>query len=164
MKLSIDTELDSFPDAVRAVHAAYGVPYEESDPQVDDDSEETEAETDFEEDDDGVDFFPGRWTRKRLRKLAQWVHGADADIALRFIAEHAPAVDLDDVFAHMAEQTGIKDFQGKHMGGRMSAVGFARNHIGAKVGHVYDTDYGRRKYRMDERIAEVLLEELEALD
>lgn len=161
MKLSIDTDSDSFDDAVRAVHAAYGVPYG------------GEGSSDGDEDVDegfvggggaGEDFYPGRWTRKRIRKLAQWVHGGNADDALRYIADNAPAVDLDEVFSHMAEVTGIDGFNGKHMGGRMSSVGFARNSIGGKVGPVYDTDYGHRKYRMDERLAEVLLEELEALD
>ncbi|MFQ6486201.1 hypothetical protein [Brachybacterium epidermidis] len=160
MKISIDTDLDSFSDAVRAVHAAYGVIYGDLDTAGDDDS--ANADIAYEDGDDG-DYLPGRWTRKRIQKLAQWVHGGDADIALRFIAEHAPAVDLDEVFEHMEKQTGINGFTGKHMGGRMSAVGFARNHIGGGVGHIYDTDYGRRKYRMDERIARVLLEELEAL-
>lgn len=161
MKISIDTDLDSFSVAVRAVHAAYGVPYEDWNLPGDED-----LAAGFEEDDgDGdVDFYPGRWTRKRIRQLAQWVHPLDAGIALRFIAEHAPAVGLDDVFAHMGRELDVDGFTGKHMGGRMSAVGFARNHIGDKVGHIYDTDYGRRKYRMDKRIAQVLLEELEALD
>src|SRR5581483_4686130 len=110
----------------------------------------------------GDDFFPGKWTRKRIRRLAQWVATVDAAEALRYMAERAPAVDIDEVFQHMAEYTGIEVFNGKHMGGRMSSVGFAQNAIGAGVGAVYDTDYKHRKYRMDNGIAKVLLEELKA--
>lgn len=161
MKISIDTDLDSFSDAVRAVYAAYGAVYDDSETATDVDDTGVDIAGG---DEDQGDYLPGRWTKKRIQRLAEWVHGGDADIALRFIAEHAPAVDLDEVFEHMEEQTGIDGFAGKHMGGRMSAVGFARNNIGGGVGHIYDTDYGRRKYRMDERIARVLLEELEALD
>jgi hypothetical protein len=90
--------------------------------------------------------------------------GSDAAVALRYIAEHAPSVDLDQVFKHMGEHTGIENFDGMAMGGRMSAVGFARNAIGGGVSPIYDTDYNSRKYRMDPKIAAALLEEMATYD
>lgn len=153
MKITIDTVQDSFGDAVAAVHGAYGVPQPGA---SDDDIEEGVFDGDDEPNAD--DFYPGKWTRKRIRKLAQWV-APDAAEALRYMAERAPAVDIEEVFQHMADYTGIEGFNGKHMGGRMSSVGFAQSAIGG-VGAVYDTDYKHRKYRMDKGIAKVLLEEL----
>lgn len=154
VKISIDTGEDSFEDAIKAVHAAYGVAHQPAG---------TGGAADIDDEPNGdEDFFPGNWTRKRIRKLARWVTGGDAAEGLRYIAEHAPAVDLDDVFAHMGEFTGIEDFTGKHMGGRMSSVGFAQNSIGAGVHDIYVTDNKHRKYRMDKGVAKVLLEELEA--
>jgi hypothetical protein len=108
--------------------------------------------------------LPGRWTPIRIRQLVEWLGASDAAVAVRYIAEHAPAVSLDDVFSHMARHTGLEGFDGRAMGGRMSAVGFARNHIGGEVGPVYETDYGTRKYRMDPRLAAALLEEMDAVD
>ena len=149
MKLSIDTDVDTFESAVGAVYAAYGLTY---------------GADGVTEEDDGDGFLPGKWTRPRLKKLAEWLSESDAAVAVRYIAERAPAVDLDEVFDHMAKHTGIDDFDGKAMGGRMSAVGFARNSIGGGVGPIYETDYNARKYRMDKRLAAALLEEMNALD
>lgn len=150
MKIQIDTETDSFDSAVSAVFAAYGQVRPASGP-VEDRSIGDEDE-----------HLPGRWNRRRLRRLVEWLGESDAAIALRYIAEHAPAVSLDEVFDHMAAHTGIEGFDGKAMGGRMSSLGFARNNIGGGVGPVYDTDYGSRKYRMDEKLAAALLEEMDA--
>jgi hypothetical protein len=157
VKITIDTAEDTFDGAIAAVHAAYGVPPDGGDRG--DGGEEVDLD---DEQNGGEDFFPGKWTRKRIRKLAQWVTGLDAGVALKYMAEHAPAVDIDEVLAHMAKHTGDPNFNGQHMGGRMSSVGFAQNAIGAGVGAIYDTDYKHRKYRMDKGIAKVLLEELEA--
>lgn len=88
----------------------------------------------------------------------QWLGDMDATAGVRYIAEHAPGVSMDDVFEFMSEHTGIADFDGKAMGGRMSAVGFGRNSIGGGVGPLYETDTNSRKYRMDERLARALLE------
>jgi len=152
MKISIDTEQDTFNSAIHAVHAAYGVAFKANG--------STPVDADDTSEDDG--YLPGKWTRPRLRKLVEWLADSDAAVAVRFIAEHAPAVDLDDVFEHMGAHTGIEDFDGKAMGGRMSAVGFARNAIGGGVTGPYDTDYNSRKYRMDKKVAEALLEEMDA--
>ena len=160
MRISIDTDVDTFDSAIRAVHAAYGVPFDSSVPAVQESKPEDVDDDEGPEEED--DFFPGKWNRKRIRKLAQWVT-PDAAEALRYIAENAPAVDLDQVLVHMAEYTGIEGFNGQNMGGRMSSVGFAQNSIKAGVGDIYDTDYKHRKYRMDKGIAKVLLEEFEAL-
>ncbi|MEU0265667.1 hypothetical protein [Nocardioides sp. NPDC006303] len=149
MKISIDTVGDSFESAIKAIHAAYGVPYNA-------DEDETPGT--------GDDYLPGKWTRPRLKKLVEWLDGSDAWTGLRYIAENAPAVDLNEVFAHMEEQTGVDGFDGKAMGGRMSAIGFGRNQIGGGVGPVYETDYNARKYRMDEKLAEALLEEMDAYE
>jgi len=152
MKISIDTETDTLNDAVNAVYAAYGhTPSTQSDdgPQV-------------LPDEDSAGYLPGKWTRRRLRKLVQWLGDSDAAEAVRYIAHNAPAVSIDVVIAHMAEHTGQEDFDGRAMGGRMSAVGFGRNHIGGGVGPIYETDYNNRMYRMDKNLADALLEEIAA--
>lgn len=152
MRLSIDTGVDTFESAMAAVHAAYG--------RVWPDVIEGDQPSDDEPDNDNG-YLPDRWSRRRLRKLVSWLGDSDAAEALRFIAERAPAAPMDEVFLHMADHTGLEEFNGKHMGGRMSAVGHARNHIGGGVGEVYDTDYANRVYRMDKRLAAALLEEME---
>lgn len=154
MKISIDTDVDTFDSAIRAVHAAFGVSFDTKNPPTDD-GEEVEIEEVAEDD----DYFPGKWNRKRIRKLLSFIQD-DAAEALYFIADHAPAVDIDDVFEHMAEHTGIENFNGKHMGGRMSSVGFAMKRIPGITADIVDTDYHYRKYRMDKGIAKVILEEM----
>ena len=153
MKVSIDTDVDTFENAMTAVCAAYGQALPGSGSGVDG------AGTEDEDD----DYLPGHWSPRRIRRLVEWLGDSDAAVAVRFIAEHAPAVSLDEVFSHMAAHTGLEGFDGKAMGGRMSAVGFARNHIGG-VGPVYETDYAARKYRMDKRLAAALLEEMDAVE
>ena len=158
MKISIDTEQDTFPSAVKAVHAAYGVPYDATTIPVDVDSSAEEVEVDGEVVEE-EDYFPGKWNRKRIRKLLSYIT-EDAEEALAYIARHAPAVDIDQVFEHMGNHTEIPNFNGKHMGGRMSSVGFAMKRIPGITADIVDTDYRYRKYRMDKGIAKVLLEEL----
>src|SRR5450830_1872233 len=154
MKISIDSDVDTFDNAISAVYAAYGQSFP-GDGQDDGDGPGDEQ---------GDDYLPGHWTPRRIRKLVQWLGESDAAVAVRYMAMHAPAVSMDELFQHMAQHTGIDHFDGKAMGGRMSAVGFARNSIGGGVGPVYDTDYSARKYRMDKRLAAALLEEMETSD
>lgn len=151
MKITIDTEVDTFDAALAAVQVAYGQS-----------GASGGGPSGSDEDDDG--YLPGNWTRPRLRKLVEWLSDSDAAIALRFIAENAPAVGIETVFEHMAAQTGNENFDGKAMGGRMSAIGFARNHIGSGVKAVYETDYASRKYRMDKNLAAAILEEMDAAE
>jgi hypothetical protein len=154
MKISIDTDVDTFDSSLKAIHAAYG----ETLPATG--SKGSATGTDEEDD----DYLPGHWTRPRLRKLVEWLGESDAAVTVRYIAEHAPAVSLDDVFKHMSEHTGIEGFDGKDQGGRMSAVGFACKSIGGGVGRIYETDYNARKYRMDKKLAAAILDEMEAFD
>ncbi|MFI8413844.1 hypothetical protein ACIGB6_15420 [Paeniglutamicibacter gangotriensis] len=149
MKISIDTDADTFDAALNAVYAAYGqVP-----PKLG-------VEDNADKGDDEDYYLPGSWTRPRLRKMVDWLGDSDAAAAVRFIAEHAPKVSMDEVYDYMSEHTGIEDFDGKAMGGRMSAVGFGRNHIGSGVGPLYETEVSARNYRMDKKIAAALLEEM----
>lgn len=148
MKLTIDTEVDTFDAALAAIQVAYG--------------QTAVTGGSGTEEDDG--YLPGNWTRPRLRKLVEWLGDSDAAIALRFIAENAPAVAIETVFEHMAQETGNETFDGKAMGGRMSAIGFARNHIGGGVKGVYETDYASRKYRMNKNLAAAILEEMDAAE
>lgn len=104
MKITIDTEVDTFDAALAAVQVAYGQS-----------GASGSGPSGSDEDDDG--YLPGNWTRPRLRKLVEWLSDSDAAIALRFIAENAPAVGIETVFEHMAEQTGHENFDGKAMGG-----------------------------------------------
>ncbi|GAA4884542.1 hypothetical protein [Serinicoccus chungangensis] len=151
MKLTIDTEVDTFDAALAAIQVAYGQT-----------TVTGGGGTEKGEENDG--YLPGNWTRPRLRKLVEWLDDSDAALALRFIAENAPAVGIETVFEHMAQKTGNENFDGKAMGGRMSAIGFARNHIGGGVKAVYETDYASRKYRMDKNLAAAILEEMDAAE
>src|SRR5690349_12187324 len=99
MKISIDTVEDSFDDAIAAVHAAYGKP--QPGEASDDDIEVPGSDEDDEPNRD--DFYPGKWTRKRIRTVAQYVGTGDAAEALRYMAERAPAVGIDEVLQHMGE-------------------------------------------------------------
>jgi hypothetical protein len=157
MKITLDTDTDTYEGALATVRAAFGVtpPSAEGTTPEDDDLDDIE----FEVEEEGDDYLPGNWTRRKLRKVAEWV-AEDAAEALRFIAANAPAVDIEKVIEHMAKYTEIDDFGGRHMGGRMSSVGFAQNAIKGVTATIYDTDYRHRKYRMHEGIAKVLLEEL----
>lgn len=151
MKLTIDTETDTFDTVLAAIQIVYG-----QTAVIEGGAAEEGEESDG--------HLPGNWTRPRLRKLVEWLINSDAAIALRFIAENAPAVGIETVFEHMAQKTGNENFDGKAMGGRMSAIGFARNHIGAGVKGVYETDYASRKYRMDKNLATAILEEMDAAE
>jgi hypothetical protein len=154
MKITLDTDADTYEGAIATVRAAFGVttsPAEDETPD-DDDLEEVGF-------DDEDDYLPGNWTRRKLRKFARLI-APDAAEALRVMATNAPAVDIDEVIDHMAEYTGIDGFSGKNIGGRMSSVGFAQNAIKSTSSDIYETDYRHRKYRMHEGIAKVLLEEL----
>lgn len=148
MKLTIDTDIDTFDSALATIQAAYGK------------VAPTGSSAGADGEDDG--YLPGNWTRPRLRKLVEWLGDSDAAVALRYIAENAPAIGIETVFEYMASETGIEEFDGKAMGGRMSAIGFARNHIGGGVKAVYETDYSSRKYRMDKHLAAAILEEFNA--
>src|SRR5690625_1856970 len=152
MKISIDTETDTFDEAINAVYAAYG--------QVPAPTTDDEAATNPEEESNG--YLPGMWTRRRLRKMVEWLGDSDAAESVRYIAHNATAVSIDVVIAHMAEYTGQDNFDGKAIGGRMASVGFGRNRIGGGVGPLYETDYNNRMYRMDKNLAAVLLEEMAA--
>lgn len=149
MRITIDTATDSLDEALATVRAAYGAPAP---------TEAKAVEKQTSEGSEG-DHFPGNWTTKRLKTFATYL-AEDAAEAVRYIAAEAPSVSMDDVIAHMGKHLGIKDFSGQALGGRMASVGFASNAISGVKGAPYDTDYRHRRYRIDERIAKVLLEAL----
>ena len=156
MKLSIDTDTDSYESALKAILAAYGRTFPEeaaTEPLHRDDA-----------DDEDNGYLPGRWTPARIKKLVEWLGQSDAAVAVRYIAENAPAVSLDSTYQHMAEHTGIEGFDGRAMGGRMSAIGFARNHIGGGVQPIYDIDNNARKYRMNTKLAAAILDAMDVLE
>jgi hypothetical protein len=156
MKLTFDTEVDTYESALTALRAAYG--------RLENAAGQAEATPGGEVPaaDGDEAYLPGRWSRRKLRKLAEWLDGSYAGIAVRYIAEHAPAVPIDQTIEHLASQVDA-EIDGRQMGGIMSSVGFARNHIGGTTQPVYETDYGSRKYRMSPDIAKVLLEEMDAI-
>lgn len=150
MKISVDTEQDSFTRAITAVHAAYGVTALGS---------ETAASSPA-----GDGLLAGGWTRETLHRLAEWVGADESAIALRFIAEHAPAVGIDETIEHVKTKTTQPKFDGRAMGGKMSAIGKGRTRIGGgSLTGPHETDRTTRQYRMDEVVAAVLLEELVAV-
>lgn len=149
MKISVDTEQDTYDSALAAIQAAFGVTATSKSSSNGKGTTANGAEPD--------DFFPGGYTKKKLKKFAEWLT-ADAAEAVRYIAAHAPAVSIDEVIAYMGEYLQKGEFNGKHMGGRMASVGFAVNSIAGVEVPPYDTDYKNRMYRMDENIAAVLLE------
>lgn len=146
MKISIDTEQDSFASAIQTVHAAYGLKAPVGDPTG-------PAE--------GV--LPGGWTRETLRRLAEWVGADESAIALRYIAMHAPSVGVDETIEHVRVQTNQPKFDGRAMGGKMSTIGKGRNRFGDGLTGPVDKDDATRNYRMDQEVATVLLEEMDAV-
>lgn len=148
MKITLDTEQDTYEGALATIRAAFGVPTEAK-------AKSNGKAVDVQ----GDDFFPGGYTKKKLKKFADWL-AADAAEAIRYIAANAPAVSIDEVIAYMGEHLQIDGFGGQHMGGRMASVGFAVNSIAGVEVPPYDTDYKNRMYRMDEKVAAVLLEYL----
>jgi hypothetical protein len=144
MKISFDTEKDTYDSAIATLRAAYGIPTPDKDS-----SEDTGP------DEPADDYYPGGWTRKRLEKFAGWL-AADAAEAVRYIAAHAPAVSMDEVIEYMGKHLNAENFSGQEMGGRMSSVGFSWKAVpGAKAAPL-ETDYKYRVYRMDEGIAAIL--------
>lgn len=154
MRLTIDTDEDTYGDVVATIRAAFGILDE---PKVTSKSSgKAPPVTNGEEEDD---FFPGGWTTKRLNKFADYL-APDAAEAVRYIAANAPAASMDDTIAHMGKVLGFPKFNGQSMGGRMASVGFAVNAISGVNAAPYDTDRKHRLYRMDERVAKVLLDRL----
>jgi len=154
MQIMLDTDRDSYEGALATVRAAFGV----KDPPSKDGAKAENGNGEGKADDDD-DYLPGKWNRKRLTKFGNWLAN-DAAEAVRYIANNAPAVPIDDTIAHMGKHLGIKGMTGQQMGGRMASIGFSWKAIPGVSGPPLDTDYKHRMYRMDEGIAAVLAEVL----
>ena len=153
MRVSFDTEIDSYEAVAATVRAAYGRDAQPAPPAVPAPGNDPPR---VEPADAGV---PGRWTRERLAEFARSL-APDAAEAVRYIAAHAPAVPLDEVIRHMAVHTGIDGFTGQQMGGRMASVGFTCKRM--RMPPPLRVDSRSRQYRVDEDVAAVLREVLGA--
>lgn len=150
MKISIDTEQDSYDSAATALRAIYGI----AAPNVATSGEAAHPEP--------VGASSGdRWNHERLTAFAKWL-APDAAEAVRYIAAHAPEVSMDEVIEYMGTHLGIEGFTGQQMGGRMASVGFNWKSVPGIDPETdvppMETDYKYRLYRMDQRIATTLLE------
>lgn len=158
MRVSIDTELDEYDDAVRAVNAAYGYKMDgdESDYGEGGGSSPTTSSN-------GSTVLPGGWTEKKLRKWAGLLT-EDAQEIVSYIAANPPEVSWDDVAKHLGAVKGLSGpVAGNVVGGAMSSGGHARKKLrGAPKNQPLDRDYVQRVYAIDERIAAILADELGA--
>ncbi len=153
MRITLDTETDDVRTAIRTVYQAFGI-----DPDEDADGESADASTPAA---NGSAILPGGWTDKKLRKWAGFLT-EDASEVVRYVAANAPEVPFDDVAQHLGQVKGMSGpVSGSVLGGAMSSGGHARKKVRGAPGTVpLDRDYGLRAYVMDERIAEILADEL----
>jgi hypothetical protein len=147
VKISIDTEQDSYDSAAAALRAAYGIATPDIVTSGDVGQHEPvgPASDDF-------------WNhRERLTIFANGL-APDAAEAVRYIAAHPPEVSVDEVIEYMGTHLGIEGFSGQQMGGRMASVGFSWKNVPGADEAPMETDYRYRRYYMDERIAAILRE------
>lgn len=147
MQFTIDTDRDDFRRARALLYAAYG--------------KELEADNSGgKSNGNGSHVLPGGWTEKKLRKWAQYLQ-PDAQVVVAYVAGNAPEVDYDDVAQYLAEFKGLDvPVDGKALGGAMSSGGHALNHISGVKSQPIDRDHNNRRYIIDERVADILIDEL----
>lgn len=153
MRITIDTDIDQYDDSIRAVVAAYGF---EMDDEDDDGSPPAGNGTA-----NGSAVLPGGWNDKKLRRWAKYLTDDAAEV-VRYVAAHAPEVRYDEVARHLGAVKGLPGpVSGKVLGGAMSSGGHARNKLrGAPKTQPIDRDHAQRSYVINERIAEILADEL----
>lgn len=155
MRITIDTDSDTYEGALKTIKAAYGLTGD-STPDLDDDEIDT---SDNGHTGDSVVILGG-WNAKKLRKWARWLRDDAAEV-VRYVAAHAPEVSYDEVAAHLGKVKGLSEpVDGKVLGGAMSSGGHAANAISGVKGQPIDRDHARRVYVIDTRVASVLAEEL----
>lgn len=150
MRITLDTVTDTYEEAAATVMAAYQVTDEAPACQEPADPASTDSR-----------FLVGHYTEKRLRRFARNL-APDAAEAVRWIAENGPAAPIDELIHYMGEWTGIPEFGGQHLGGRLASVGFAVNSIPGVNEAPYAFDRYARVYRMEGPVAAILLDELGA--
>lgn len=151
MKITLNTEQDTYESSLATLRAAFGV---KDSPAGQQDSNGTSGKA------EDHDFLPNKYNRKKLKQFADWL-APDATEGVRFIAFIAAkgtVVSFDDLIAHMAMHCQLPSLTGQQVGGRMSSVGFAWKALKNVGGPPYDTDYRSRVYRMDSGIAAILAE------
>jgi hypothetical protein len=147
VKVSIDTEQDSYDKAAATLRAAYGISATST--------MHREGTNGSGPENTGEDRAENFWNRERLAEFAHWLAPGAAE-AVRYIAAHAPAVSMDEAIAHMGAHLGEAGFSGQQMGGRMASVGFSWKAVSGAEEAPLETDYRYRVYRMDEAIAATL--------
>ncbi|MDO3687370.1 hypothetical protein [Micromonospora sp. C28ISP2-4] len=154
MRVTVDTDTDSFEQAVATVYAAYGKEFEWKG------GEATTAPTQKVPHGSGSSILPGGWTEKKLRKWASYLQ-EDAQHVVRYVAAHGPEVSYDDVQDFLGKLRGLTGpVDGKVLGGAMSSGGHALKYIPGVNSQPIDRDHARRLYVIDTRFATVLADEL----
>jgi hypothetical protein len=153
VRISLDTTSDSFETALSAVYSAYGMsPVAHAAA----DGSKGKAKTNG----DASDVLPGGWNAKKLKKWSSYLT-ENAQALTLFVAQNAPEVDYDDAAAHLGEVMGLASpVDGKLLGGTMSSGGHALKHVAGVNGQPIDRDHARRRYVIDERVAEALVKAL----
>jgi len=157
VKITIDTDVDSYQNAVQTLNAAYAVGDDE-----DDQEREPGAPKPAGSAKNGSTVIVGGWNAKKLRKWASYLKDDAAEV-VRYVAAHAPEVSFDDVAEHLGTAKGLGGpVDGKVLGGAMSSGGHAANVISGVKGQPIDRDHARRMYVINEQVAQVLADELGA--
>ncbi len=143
MKITIDTETDTFESSVEAVCGAYGQPKPW---QWEDEDTKEVSDNPAMVKNGASNLLPGGWNEKKLRKWVSYLT-ANAQAVSLFVAQSAPEVSFEAV-------------AGKLLGGTMSSGGHALKHIAGVKSQPFDRDWSRGLYVIDARVAKILVDEL----
>lgn len=144
-----DTEDGEFLSAVTEINRVLGGAIAVEGPDLEE-VEEIELE---DGDTEGAGAAPGGWTAKRADKFVRFLT-TDARKAVRYMAAHAPEVEVTDVIEHLGLESGLA------LGGRMSSVGHAMRRMPKGMDWPIERQYGT--YYIDEQVAKLLTEAIES--
>jgi len=157
MKITIDTETDTFESSVEAVCGAYGQPKPW---QWEDEDTKEVSDNPAMVKNGASNLLPGGWNEKKLRKWVSYLT-ANAQAVSLFVAQSAPEVSFEAVAAHLGDHMGLTEpVDGKLLGGTMSSGGHALKHIAGVKSQPFDRDWSRGLYVIDARVAKILVDEL----
>jgi hypothetical protein len=148
-KLTIDPEVDEYEDIVDLVDFLYGRKVEDEDDE--DELAESEAVETTEASPATTTNPIEGFTPARMRRYVANLT-PEGKQALRYIAEHGPSVEMDDVQAHLG-------FTPRMYAGRMSTFGHAITRSKGVTRMPFDRHY--RTYSIDLRVAKMAIEALD---
>lgn len=149
-KLIIDPEVDEYDDVLELLDVLYGRAVEEDDEGEDEETVDTASSSGPAKTTAPIEGFTPRRMRAYLSNLT--VDGAKA---LRFMAENAPTIEMDDVQKAVGGNLNPRQYAGT-----MSTFGHAKRVTKGVDRMPFDRHY--RTYSMDERVAKMALDALDA--